>query len=384
MSLKSEGALKISQIVFACLVVFWGLPLGGFATGKYAVSSKVVEGHATTHLLDTSRNMDFGLVPDIGNFGYEFKVNNKDVLIPPSSFKSYVESHKLGSGCPFLAPWANRIDHDYYYFDGKKYLLNDALGNLMRDQFNQVIHGLLVFDPRWEVVKTGASDADGAFVTSRLEFYKHPDLMAQFPFAHTIEVTYRLKGGKLENTTVISNIGRAAMPVLFAYHPYFRPDGNREQWTVSVGVKKHWLLSKQLIPTGETEPIQNYLPGAHNLTLGKTFLDGVFSDLERGPDGVGRIWVKGKTEKIEVVYDKEYDFAVVYAPLDNSLICIETQTGPTNAFNLNHEGKFPGLIVLKPGQVFKARFRIVPSGFWTPDSSEARSVTQRIRRVEAR
>ncbi len=355
--------MKQARIVLASLIVFIGFLPRGFAGGEYAVSSKVVEGHTTYHLLDSSRNMDFGLAPDIGNFGYEFKVYDKDVFIHPQSFKSYIEKHRLGSGCPFLAPWANRIEHDYYFFQGKKYLLNDALGNLMRDQFNQVIHGLLVFEPRWEVVKKGASDAQGAFITSRLEFYKYPDLMAQFPFAHAIEVTYRLKDGKLENTTAISNVGRAAMPVLVAYHPYFRPDGNREDWTVSIRVKKHWLLSKQLIPTGETEPTENFVPGANNMTLGKALLDGVFSDLERGADGLGRISVKGKTQKVEVVYGEEYDFAVVYVPLDNTLICIEAQTGPTNAFNLNHEGKFPGLIVLEPGKVFKASFWIVPAGY---------------------
>jgi len=331
--------------------------------GKYAVSKKVVEGHTTYHLIDAARKMDFGLVPDMGNFGYEFKVNGKDVFIPPESFQSYLARRWFGSGNPFLAPWANRIGQDYYYFQGKKYLLNDALGNLLRDQFKQVIHGLLVFDPRWEVQKSGASAAQGAFLTARFEFYKYPDLMAQFPFAHTIEVTHRLKDGKLEITTVIANVGRAAMPILIAYHPYFRPDGDREEWTVSNAAQNCWVLNERLIPTGEKEPTEKIMPHAKAFTLGKTFLDNLFSDLERGPDGLGRVWVKGKTQKIEVVYGKEYDFAVIYAPLDNTLICIEPQTGPTNAFNLNHEGKYPGLPVLAPGKVFKATFWIIPTGY---------------------
>ena len=357
--------MKVRNTVVWFLLAFFSVTPGGLAVGKYAVTKRVVEGHPTYHLLDARRKMDFGLVPDIGNFGYEFKVNGKDVFIPPESFKSYLEKRWFCCGNPFLAPWANRIDQDYYYFRDKKYLLNDALGNLLRDQFKQVIHGLLVFDPRWEVVKTSASDTQGAFITSRFEFYKYPDLMAQFPFAHTLDVTHRLKDGKLEVTTAVSNVGRAPMPVMMAYHPYFRPDGDREEWTVSNAARNTWVLNDHLTPTGEKESTEKLMPDAKNFQLGKTFLDNLFSDLERGPDGLARFWVKGKSQKVEVVYGKEFGFAVIYAPLppNEPLICIEPQTGPTNAFNLNHDGKFPGLVALEPGKVFKASFWIVPSGF---------------------
>ena len=330
---------------------------------EFRVLQKHVEGHTTYHLFDSSRSMSFGLVPDIGNFGYEFKVNGKDVLVPAESLKRYLELHRNYYGNPFVAPWANRIDRGHYFFQGRKYLLNDAWGNFRRDQFNQPIHGLLVFEKRWEVVKTGASEGEGAFVTTRLEFSKCPDLMAQFPFAQTYEVTHRLKDGQLEIATEVSNVGRAALPVMMGYHPYFCVEGPREEWTLSIGARTHWLLNQQLVATGETEPTDKFLPDRKAFTLGKTFFDDEFSDLERGPDGLGRISVKGRTQKIEVVYGTGFDFAVIYAPLDRSLICIEPQTGPTNAFNLQHEGKFKGLIVLEPGKTFKASYWIVPSGF---------------------
>jgi aldose 1-epimerase len=331
----------------------------------YRVTREVVEGHNLHHLLDTRRNMEVSVAPDLGNFAYAFKVNGKDVFIAPESLTAYLAKRWFGWGNPFLAPFANRIDKDYYYFQGKKYLLNDALGNLLRVPPNHYpIHGLLVFDSRWEVVKSGASAAAGAYLTARLEFYKYPDLMANFPFAHVYEVTYRLKNGQLECTTAVTNVGQSPMPVHFAYHPYFRPDGPREEWSVGVGARKHWRTERELIPTGETQPAERFLAGiTRGVALGKTFLDDGFSDLERDSKGLGRIWVKGKTQKIEVVYGQGYDYAIVYAPLDNTLICIEPQTGPTNAFNLEHEGKFKGLIVLDPGKTFEATFWIVPSGF---------------------
>jgi len=343
--------------------VIAALSSGGYAVAQYAVSQKSVEGRTTYHLIDSSRNMDVGIVPEAGNFAYEFKANGKDVLIPPDSLTAYLDRHGFGSGIPFLAPYANRISQEYYYFEGKKYLLNDAIGNLLRDQVKHPIHGLLVFEKRWSVVKRGASDSEGAFVTSHLDFYKYPDLMAQFPFAHTIEMTYRLKDGRLRNTTEIHNLGGAPMPVDIGFHPYFHPDGPRQDWVLSLPAKHHWILDKELIPTGEREAPDKYLPEAKNFKLGETFIDDNFSDLERDADGLGRISVKGQAHKIEVVYGKEYNFAVVYTPVSEALVCIEPQTGPTNAFNLNHEGKFPGLIVLAPGKTFIGNFWIVPTGF---------------------
>lgn len=330
---------------------------------KYSVARKVVEGHTTYHLIDSRRHMEAGIVPDIGNLAYEFKVNGNDVIVPPSSLNTYQQERKFCCGNPILAPWANRIDKDYYFFQGKKYLLNDTLGNLLRDPFQQATQGLLVYDPRWEVVKKGASAAEGAFLTSRVDFYRYPDLMAQFPFAHIIEVTYRLKDGKLEVTTEITSLSRTDMPVMLGFHPYFHVDGPREDWTLSIGAATHWLLNDRIIPTGETEPIERRLPGGKQFAMGQGAVDDIFSDLARDAAGLGHIWAKGKNQKVEVVYGKEFDVAIVHSPLKAGFICIEAQTGPTNAFNLNHEGKYPGLAVLKPGAVFQASLWIVPTGY---------------------
>ena len=49
-----------------------------------------------------------------------------------------------------------------------------------------------------------------AWVTSRLEFFRQPAWMKQFPFAHTIEMTYRLQDGVLQVTTKIAQPERRA------------------------------------------------------------------------------------------------------------------------------------------------------------------------------
>jgi aldose 1-epimerase len=337
----------------------------GIRVRSFSVEKRTVEGHAIYRLFDGRRNMEFCVVPEIGNWGYQFRVNGKDVLLAPESLERYLRDRALGRGNPLMAPFANRIDRDYYFFDGKKYLLNGELGNFLRDpQSGYPIHGLLAHDNRWEVTAVRAADAAGAVVTSRLEFYKFPDLMAQFPFAHIHEVTYRLRGGKLECATKITNLGRSAMPVHFGYHPYFVPDGPREDWTLHVAARSHWIVGSDLIPTGELEPAERYLPGCvGELRLGKTFIDAGFTDLDRDKDGRVFFSVRGKSQKIEVIMDPQFTTAVVFAPLDRGFVCIEPQTGPTNAFNLRHEEKIETLNTLAPGGTFHASYWIVPTGY---------------------
>jgi galactose mutarotase-like enzyme len=188
--------------------------------------------------------------------------------------------------------------------------------------------------------------------------------MAQFPFAQVYEMTYRLKEGKLECATRITNAGNSDLPVHFAFHPYFLPDGPREEWKLTIGAQKHWIVTKQLIPTGETEPTDKFLVGVtEGVALGQTFIDDGFSEFARDAHGLGQVVIQGKTQKIEVLYGRGFDYAIVYAPLNKTLICAEPQTGPTNAFNLEHEGKFKHLITLGPGKTFEASFWIAPIGF---------------------
>lgn len=332
---------------------------------SFSVEKRSEEGHVVHHLFDSQHNMEFCLAPDIGNWIYQFRANGKDVLLAPESLEGYIRDQALGRGNPLMAPFANRIDHDHYFFDGRKYLLNGELGNFLRDpQSGYPIHGLLAYEARWEVITAQASESTGAVITSRLEFYKYPDLMAQFPFAHVHEVTYRLKGGKLECVTEIRNLGHAAMPIHFGYHPYFVPDGPREDWALHVPAKSHWIVTSDLIPTGELDPAETYLPGCTGeLRLGRTLINAGFTDFVRDQDGQAHFWVRGERHKIEVIMDPQFTTATVYAPPNERFVCIEPQTGPVNAFNLKHKGKIETLNTLAPGETFHASYWIVPTGY---------------------
>src|SRR5207249_7019315 len=54
--------------------------------------------------------------PTSGNLASEMKVNGQDVL--------------RAQGIPVLAPWANRLDEQAFWANGKKYAFDMALGNV--------------------------------------------------------------------------------------------------------------------------------------------------------------------------------------------------------------------------------------------------------------
>ena len=325
----------------------------------YTAAVDSVDGIEVVRLTDAARRMEVSIAPSIGNLAYEFKIDGRNLLWFPYGTAAELKSKPVLCGIPFLCPWANRFDGDAFWANGKRYLLNDGLGNLRRDHNGRPIHGLLAFSPLWKITELKAG-ASGARLTSRLEFWRHPDLMAQFPFAHAVEITYRLRGGELEVETVLENLASAPMPVAAGYHPYFQlPGVPRDEWKVRLAAREHVELSPALIPTGERCPANHPNPFA----LCGAQLDDVFTGLVRDPDGRARFRVEGGQAAISVAYGPLYRVAVVFAPAGRDFICFEPMAAVTNAFNLAHEGKYPELQMLQPGGRWRESFWVTPSGF---------------------
>jgi aldose 1-epimerase len=200
-----------------------------------------------------------------------------------------------------------------------------------------------------------SADAKSAHVTSRLEFWRYPELMAQFPFAHTIEMTYRLSNARLQVETSIHNLSAEAMPVSIGYHPYFNlHDAPRDQWTVHIGAREHLLLSDKLLATGESKPMD--LPD--EFTLAGRVIDDGFYDLARDGSGLAHFSVQGKQEKIQVTFGPKYPVNVTYAPAGKDFICFEPMAAMTNALNSGH-----ALQILQAGAEWRESFWIQVTGF---------------------
>lgn len=318
-----------------------------------------VDGIQVVRLADAARGIEVSVAVTFGNNAYEMKVNGKNVFWWPEATLASWRSKPRLAGNPFMAPWANRLDQDAFYANGKRYLLNDALGNLRRDANKLPIHGLLLFWPHWEVTELGA-DGRSARVTSRLEFARYPDLVAQFPFAHVIEVTYILSGGVLEVATRLENRSAEPMPVAVGYHPYFQVhDAPRGGWKVHIGAREQVVLSPQLVPTGERKPMALSRP----VVLGETALDDVFTDLVRDGQGRAAFSLEGAREKVTVLFGPKYTVGVVYAPPSGAFVAIEPMTALTNGLNLHHAGRYPELQWIAPGADWQESFWVVPEGF---------------------
>jgi aldose 1-epimerase len=322
---------------------------------NYQAEKVTVDGFAVIRLSDAAHHTVVSIVPSIGNNAYDLKVNGKPVLWSPYETLQQFQEKPALLGVPFLGPWANRLDQEAFYANGRKYLLNPGLGNLRYDQFHQPIHGLVSFASAWEVVDTKADDA-GAEVTSKLEFWRHPEWMAQFPFAHTIFMTHRLADGVLEVRTRIENYSTEPMPVSVAFHPYYQlDDAPRDEWRVHLAASSHYTLLPKLIPTGQTTPVD--LPDP--LPLAGHSLDDVFGGVSHDRE----FSVQGKNEKISIRFGPKFTIAVVYAPPGRNFICFEPMSGITNAFNLHQAGLYTDLQSIPVGGNWQESFWIRPSGF---------------------
>ena len=303
----------------------------------------------------------------LGNNAFAMRINGSDILWRPcdSLDELRIAGHGRG-GIPFLAPWANRLDEQAFYANGRRFAFDMALGNIRGET---PIHGLLMRTDRWDVREL-RGDERGCSVTSRLEFSRDPLWMKQFPFAHAIEMTHSIENGALKVTTRLENVGHEPMPVAIGFHPYFRlSDSGRDEWTVAIRARTRWLLSDTKLPTGQAEPIERSLPDPGAVALRDHDLDHVFSDLVRDDAGNTVLSVCGRRQRVDVEMGPNYRAAVVYAPQTQpaaghgDFVCLEPMAGITNCMNLAHRGIYDELQYIAPGGIWEESFSIKAQGF---------------------
>ncbi len=334
-------------------------------------------------LEDVGHDTVVSIAPAVGNIAFEMRVKGHNILHWPYASVADFKLQPRLSGIPFLGPWADRLDEAAFYANGKRYSFDMSLGNVRGAMPS---HGFLTTTDQWQVLEAGADDAS-AWVTSRLEFFRQPMWMKQFPFAHTIDMTYRLEDGVLQVTTRIRNMSGEPMPVAVGFHPYFRlTDSTRDEWTIAVGARTHWLMTAAKVPSGETEPIERLFPNPRRAVLDDYNLDDVFSDLERDAEGRATFSLMGRSQRIDVLLGPNFRAATIWAPhpantgrgsqslgspptaagqprRDRNFICFEPLAGIINALNLAARGSYEELQSIPPGGSWEASFWIRPSGF---------------------
>ena len=349
-------------------------------------------------LEDKASQTVVSIITSVGNMAYEMKVKGHNILrFPFASIEDYKSRPPSRHGIPLLAPWGNRLDEQAFYANGKRYAFDMTLGNITGAM---PIHGFMSLTDQWQIVEL-KHDGTAAWLTSRLDAYKQPSWMKQWPFAHTIEMTYRLAGGVLEVRTKVVNMSAEPMPVALGYHPWLQlTDSPREEWTITVPARTRWLLNWQKVPTGETEPTDAFFTNFKG-ALKDYNIDDVFTDLVRDAQGRVTATLKGRTQQIEVTQGPNYKAMIVYSPnplgtgrgsqipppnpnppavapataqpappppppnplATPNFICIEPMAGITNALNLAHRGVYKELQSIPPGGTWQESFWIRARGF---------------------
>ncbi len=334
------------------------LPLALNAAPSFTAQKTNVQGIEVIRLADAAAGVEVSIAPSIGNRAYELKVHGKNLLYTPGDLSAIKNSNGI-NGIPFLAPWGNRMAGGGFWANGKRYVFNPGLHNLNVNATGIAIHGMLTASPLWEVTELKA-DKSSAHVTSRLQFWKYPDLMANWPFAQEYAITYTLTSAGLEVSASVKNLSAESEPVAIAFHPYFQiPGVPRAECSAHIPARKHVETDSGLVATGEFTDSKL----ADQVSLKNHTFDDGYTDLITDKAGTATFSVESATQKIQVVYGPKYKVAVVYAPPGQNFICFEPMSAITNGVNLAHDGKYSGLQTVAPNATWQESFKVQFSGF---------------------
>ena len=307
----------------------------------------VVDGNASVSLAAAGAEVTF--VPAAGMLSTALRYHGEDYL------------HAEAGGIPILHPWANRLREPGFKVAGTSVDFSQRSG-WRADPNGLPIHGTMTGQPDWEVLRV-AADAKAAALVARFDYAEHDELMAMFPFPHSLEVVVRVEPiipaprgrstapkARVVIGTTIRATGRRRVPVSFGWHPYFRlPGVKRADVVLGLPQRDHLDLDDRQLPTGHSRR-----EGAEARPLGKRELDDAF---KLGRDRC--LSIEGGGRRLAVEFDRTYPWAQVYAPAPESpsnwFVCLEPMTAPTDALSTDTAPLIP------PGGAFTARFSITMS-----------------------
>ena len=308
------------------------------------IGERTIDGFSALTLSSDEQDLEAAFVPSVGMVGCSLQHQGSELLGQRDGLAAYASDGGT-MGIPLLYPWANRVGRMRFPLLGQEVVLDRASSRLSFDPNGLPIHGLLAGAPGWRVERHEVI-GDRAVLAARFDFTAEEDLMAAFPFAHSILVEATLTGSTLTIVTTVRASGESAIPISFGYHPYFRLSGiDRSDWEVDIPVRERLELDDLMLPTGEREPAE-----IGSATLGtRTFDDAYLAPARDAP-----FVLAGSGKRIEVSIGEGYPFAVVYAPENDDVIAYEPMTAPTNALVTGGSD----LPVMAPGDSYAATFSI--------------------------
>jgi aldose 1-epimerase len=225
------------------------------------------------------------IAPELGGRIVAFTVDGLELLVTPD-----VNDHNFG--CFPMAPWAGRIRHGSFDFDGQRY-------QLPLNKPPHAIHGTVREHP-WQ-------DDGGGVLSAPLD--------PPWPFGGRVVQRFVFDGDALRMTMEV-HAGDRPMPASCGWHPWWsRHPGRGEPLAVDLDAGAMYERDEGGMPTGKLVP-----PGPHPW-------DDCFTRLGE-PPAVLR-WPGGVT----LTLDTSCACVVMYDEPEHA-ICVEPQTAPPDSFNL--------------------------------------------------
>lgn len=327
---------------------------------QYATSSSDDKSFPIVTLSD-GQGREVKIAPAAGFNAFSFRTLHGgapyELFVGPKSEQA-LRGGGFGFGCPILFPFPNRTRDGRYSFAGQEHQLDATWKD------GNAIHGL-VHDRAWTVRGSGATDEQGAWVTASIRTSEYSDIMRQYPFDCELRVTYRLHNGELQLQAEAHNTGERALPMGFGIHPWFHapltPQGQRSECVLTLPARGRWKLEseEQLVPTGEILPLSDAYDFASGRALEDVFLDDVFTQLiYNGNEHVTTFRDSLSRMQLEVRASDTFREHVVFAPLEQGVICLEPYTMTTDFVNLSNQGVDAGLTVLEPGATWQGTISV--------------------------
>jgi galactose mutarotase-like enzyme len=256
-------------------------------------------------------------------------------------------------GIPLLYPWANRISSLDIRAAGRGARIDPASPLVRTEEHGLPIHGLRTAGRGWREIARAADDAE-ATVAAAFDAAADAEVMALFPFPHTITVRLTLHGERITVDVEVAAGPDSPVPVAFGFHPYLRlPGVPRAEWDLELPVRRRALLDARGIPTGRTEEVSPV-----SGPIGTRTYDDLFPELV----APRRFALSGGGRRLEVRLGAGFPIAQVFAPGSDDVVCFEPMTAPTDALVAGG----PRLPVVAPGETFAARFTlsVLPAPAW--------------------
>lgn len=257
-----------------------------------------------------------------------------------------------------LAPWPNRIVDGRYSFAGIDYELG-----LTEPQRHHALHGFV----GWQEFAPTSQESDAVTLAATIE------PQTAYPWRIRVETTYRLGADGLTQTVRAVNVGADAAPYGTGPHPYLvAGSGALDTWTLEIPAATVLEVTPdRLAPVAlhavaddDAERFDWRAPRV----LGEVALDHAYTDIARGEDGIATLRLTDPSGTgVQVAWDAACPWVQVYTgdlpggaaqPFHRAGLAVEPMTCAPDAFN---DSRYPfdtGLMVIEPGGVAEASWRI--------------------------